>query len=221
MKSHSETEENYLKCILRHSPDDELVGTNTIAHDLNTSPASVSDMIRRLSDKQLVIYTKYKGVQLSKEGKKIALQIVRKHRLWEVFLVKKLNFSWDNVHDVAEQLEHIDSAELIKRIDAFLGFPKFDPHGDPIPTEEGIIIKRDTQLLTQVDSGDQVVITSVKRSDQDFLQYLDRLGLTINQSVTVKEKLSFDDSIILEVDQKTVVVNGLVANNLMVIKENA
>lgn len=220
MKSHTETEENYLKCILRHSPDGELVGTNTIAHDLNTSPASVSDMIRRLSEKKLVNYTKWKGVVLSEEGKKIALQIVRKHRLWEVFLVNKLNFSWDNVHDVAEQLEHIESPELIKRIDAFLGYPKFDPHGDPIPTEEGTIVTRDTQILAKIDVGDQVVIASVKRSDQDFLQYLDRLGLTINQTVKVKEKLSFDDSLLLEIGKNTIVVNGLVANNLMVLKEH-
>ena len=188
---------------------------------MKVSPASVSDKIKKLDEKGLIHYTPHKGVKLSEEGKHIALQIVRNHRLWEVFLVQKLNFSWDNVHDVAEQLEHIDSPELIKRLDAFLGFPKFDPHGDPIPTEEGQIITRDTQLLAEVTMGTSVIIASVKRSNPDFLQYLDRLGLTINQQIKVLEKLSFDESILLEVNKNTIVVSGLVANNLMVMDANS
>lgn len=220
MKSHTETEENYLKCILRHSSDGQKVGTNTIANDLQTSPASVTDMIKKLKEKGLAVHEPYKGVELSPSGRKIALRIVRKHRLWEVFLVKKLNFSWDNVHEVAEQLEHIDSPELIKRIDEFLGYPKFDPHGDPIPTEDGEIITRATQALSEVESGEVVSIASVKRSDSDFLQYLDKLGLTINQHIKVLEKLNFDDSFLLEVDQNRIVVSGMVANNVMVMKES-
>ena len=221
MKSHTETEENYLKCILRLSkPDGEPVSTNAIANALGTSPASVTDMLKKLAEKRLVDYKAYKGATLSKEGKKIALKIVRKHRLWEVFLVEKLNFSWDNVHEVAEQLEHVDSPELIRSLDAFLSYPKFDPHGDPIPSETGEITVRNTHLLTEIEEGESVIIAGVKRSDQDFLQYLDKTGLTINTRIKVKEKLPFDHSVQLEIGNYNLVVSGVVAQNLKVLRED-
>lgn len=224
MRHHTETEENYLKCILRYSLlGEEPVATNTIANYLSTSPASVTDMLKKLSGKKertpLINYTPYKGVSLTDNGKKIALSILRKHRLWEVFLVNKLNFSWDNVHEVAEQLEHIQSQELISRLDEFLDFPKFDPHGDPIPSADGKLKILDTPLLADIEEGETVVIASVKRSDPDFLQYLERLGLLINKRIQVKEKLKFDDSIEIIVDNKRMLISGSVSENLRVLRE--
>lgn len=221
MKDHTETEENYLKTILRFSRDQELVSTNTIANYLGTSPASVTDMLKKLKNKSkpLVDYTKYKGAKLTGEGRRIALRIIRKHRLWEVFLVEKLKFSWDNVHEVAEQLEHIDSPELIKRLDEFLEFPKFDPHGDPIPDESGEIAQRMTVLLSEVNSGKLVRIVNVVLTSTDFLQYLEHLHLTLGKKIKVLDRLSFDHSLQLEVDGKQVIINGTVAENLRVVVE--
>lgn len=222
MKRHTETEENYLKCILHHSQQGELVSTNTIAGELGTSPASVTDMLKKLQKRQphpLVNYTPYRGVTLTDAGQKVALTIVRKHRLWEVFLVEKLNFSWDNVHDVAEQLEHIDSPELVRAIDQFLGYPKFDPHGDPIPTEDGLIETRDLYPLTDIPPGETVTVAGVRRSDQDFLQYLDRVGLVLDARVQVVERLAFDDSLQLQVHDRDLIASGNVARNVLVLRE--
>ncbi|MEM7656035.1 MAG: metal-dependent transcriptional regulator [Bacteroidota bacterium] len=218
MKTHTETEENYLKCIWRNSNGEDLVSTNTIAYDLGTSAASVSDMIKKLHDKELIHYKKRKGVRLTESGTKVALKILRKHRLWEVFLVEKLQFSWDNVHDIAEQLEHINSPELIRQLDVFLGFPKFDPHGDPIPNEEGEMAELNTEPLASIPEGETATIVSVKRSDQEFLQYLDRVGLTIGTEVQLVEKLSFDDSLQLSLQQQKMVVSGTVGDNLLVVR---
>jgi len=225
MRHHTETEENYLKCILRFTLMGETpVSTNTIANYLGISPASVTDMLKKLSNKKepspLVNYTRYEGVSLTENGKKIALSILRKHRLWEVFLVNKLNFSWDNVHDVAEQLEHIQSQELISRLDEFLDYPKFDPHGDPIPSEDGTLIPLDTPLLSDIEEGETVIIASVKISDPDFLRYLERQGLLINKRITVKERLKFDDSLEIIVDQKSIMISGTVSENLRVLRES-
>ncbi|MDX2247618.1 MAG: metal-dependent transcriptional regulator [Bacteroidia bacterium] len=219
MKQQSETRENYLKCIFKFSGSEERVSTNTIANFLKTSPASVTDMIIKLKDDGLVDYLKHKGVTLTSAGKEIALKILRKHRLWEVFLVEKLHFSWDQVHDMAEQLEHIDSPELIAALDKFLGSPKFDPHGDPIPNEFGEIPDRKTYFISEVEPGEEVVIASVGRSDPDFLQYLERMGLTLNRRVTVIEKLSFDDSLQISVGGSRTVISGNVAHNLLVLRE--
>src|SRR5580693_6558937 len=131
------TEENYLKAIYHLSLQSESVSTNQIAASLNTKAASVTDMLKKLADKELINYTKYQGVTLTPQGEKIAVSIIRKHRLWEYFLVEKLNFKWDEVHDVAEELEHISSKELADRLDQFMGYPKYDPHGDPIPDSNG------------------------------------------------------------------------------------
>ncbi len=220
MKNHTDTEENYLKTILRFSKNSELVSTNTIANYLGTSAASVTDMLKKLDKRpnSLVEYTRYKGVKLSKEGCKIALRIIRKHRLWEVFLVEKLQFSWDNVHEVAEQLEHIDSPELIRRLDEFLGFPKFDPHGDPIPNELGEMASRQTFLLADIPPGKVVKIASVVISSAAFLKYLEHVGLILGKRIKVLEKLSFDNSVQLEVEGKQIVVSGMVAQNLKVLK---
>jgi DtxR family transcriptional regulator, Mn-dependent transcriptional regulator len=217
MKHHTETEENYLKAIFRFSKEGQAVSTNTIANFLGTSAASVTDMFIKLGEKNLVEYTPYRGVRIKEEGSKVALKIVRKHRLWEVFLVQKLHFSWDNIHDVAEQLEHIDSPELIQRLDEFLGYPKFDPHGDPIPSESGEIEMRATHVLKEVKSGAKAEIAAVVLSSADFLQYLDRVGLTIGQEILVEEQISFDDSMLLGVNGTQVIISGAVAKNLRVV----
>ncbi|MGB5928452.1 MAG: metal-dependent transcriptional regulator, partial [Cyclobacteriaceae bacterium] len=147
-------EENYLKAIYHLSTEDEgNVSTNAISETLNTKPASVSDMLRKLSGKELVSYRKYQGVSLTPSGRKVALQVIRKHRLWEVFLVDKLNFNWDEVHDVAEQLEHIQSPLLIHQLDEFLGHPAYDPHGDPIPDENGGFPEKEQSPLSELTVG--------------------------------------------------------------------
>ncbi len=216
---HTQTEENYLKTIFHFSnADGDLVSTNNIANELGTTPASVTDMIKKLHEKDLVHYTPYKGVTLTKSGRKIALDIVRKHRLWEVFLVQKLNFSWDNIHEVAEELEHIESQELIRRLDAFLGFPRFDPHGDPIPNEEGVIMERATVCLSDVVAGQTVMLAGVQSTHPPFLQYLDKINLGIGKKLTITDNLPFDNAVQLEIDGKPIVISGSIAEKLLVMK---
>lgn len=217
---HTTTEENYLKTIFHLSNGEEgLVNTNTIAHELGTSAASVTDMIKKLSEKELVQYQPYRGVSLTAQGKKIAIHIVRKHRLWEVFLVQKLHFSWDNVHEVAEQLEHIDSPELIRRLDAFLDSPRFDPHGDPIPTEEGEFAPSETVPLLEIEEGEKIVLAGVSSTHPAFLQYLDKLQIGIGKQFILVEKLPFDNSVQLEIAGKSVIISGNIAEKLLVRRE--
>jgi len=214
----TQTEENYLKTIYHFEQEADMVSTNSIAHELGTSPASVTDMVKKLNDKGLVIYKPYHGTRLTEKGRKIALSIIRKHRLWEVFLVEKLNFSWEQVHEVAEQLEHIHSPELIRRLDTFLGYPKFDPHGDPIPTESGEIQERKTYDLVEIEAGETVTIAGVNLTETSFLQYLNKTGLVIGTEVIVLEKLAFDDSIELKVGDRSLIINGNVSRNLLVLR---
>ena len=208
MKQYSVTEENYLKAIYRHSHGGKLVSTNTVARYLKTTPASVTDMLKRLNEKQLVDYQPYKGVRLMAEGKRIALKIIRKHRLWESFLVRVLKFSWDAIHDTAEQLEHIDSPELVDKLDEFLGYSKFDPHGDPIPSKDGTFEVRETILLADCEAGFKATIAGVLEHEAEFLQYLDRIGLTIGEKVEVIERIPFDQSVLLNVNHREVVLSG-------------
>ncbi|MEM6346892.1 MAG: metal-dependent transcriptional regulator [Bacteroidota bacterium] len=219
MKRQSETKENYLKAILHYSPEGENVSNNTIAKHLGTSPASVTDMVKKLQADQMLTHESYKGVKLTEAGRKIALQIIRKHRLWELFLVETLGFTWDNVHEVAEQLEHVNSPELINRIDEFLNFPRFDPHGDPIPNAAGEIVKRNTQLLTEVSPPKWVEVVGVSDSDPDFLQYLDSIGLALHQRIKVVEKLAYDQSCQLEIDGQRILIGGNAARNIRVLVE--
>lgn len=223
MKSHTETEENYLKAVFsllpEKSDDQGMVHTNAIAQHLGTSAASVTDMVKRLTKKGLLAYKPYHGVSLTDKGEKIALNIVRKHRLWEVFLVEKLQFSWDNVHEVAEQLEHIQSPELIRRLDSFLSYPKFDPHGDPIPSETGEIQKRETYRLADIQPNQSVTIVGVSTDETSFLQYLDKLGLTLGTKIQVTDRIPFDNSIQIEKDNMPIVISGNVAGCLAVMLE--
>ena len=213
----SETEENYIKAVFYLSQEDtHTASTNAIAARMNTKAASVSDMLKKLAEKDLLVYVKYKGATLSKKGTKIALRLVRKHRLWEVFLVEKLGFKWDKVHHVAEQLEHIKSPDLVKRLDEFLNFPKFDPHGDPIPDEEGNVTKLQLQKLTSFKEDDQVLIMGVADTSSDFLQYLNQLGLALGLKVVVGKRFTFDLSQEIIVNNQKTVISHLVASNLLV-----
>jgi len=189
------TEENYIKAIYHLSGDvDKEVFTNGISEELHTKPASVTDMLKKLSLKDLVNYKKYKGVTLTKTGKGHALRIIRKHRLWEVFLVEKLQFSWDEVHDIAEQLEHIKSNVLIEKLDAFLDYPSYDPHGDPIPSNDGKIKTKKMVLLSEVKEGFKGEVASLKETSSAFLKYLDKIGINIGTLLKVNDIIEFDAS---------------------------
>ncbi|MFK8101705.1 MAG: metal-dependent transcriptional regulator [Saprospiraceae bacterium] len=212
------TEENYLKAIFKLSErEKKAASTNAIAKEMQTSAASVTDMLKRLAEKKLLNYEKYKGVTLSESGQKIATNLIRKHRLWEVFLVEKLHFSWDEVHDIAEQLEHIHSEHLIDRLDEYLAFPKFDPHGDPIPDAEGKFTFRKQIPLSQLHVGRTAIVVGVQEHSAHFLQYLDRLDLGLGSQLEVLEKFDFDDSLRLDVNAtKEQIISIKVSQNLLV-----
>lgn len=215
---HSFTEENYLKTIyyLAHRQQGE-VSTNALAEMTATKAASVTDMLRKLADKQLIHYRKYQGVSLTDEGERVALQVIRRHRLWEVFLVQKLGFGWDEVHAIAEELEHIRSEELATRLDVFLGHPQFDPHGDPIPTPAGQMPQTGYQKLSDVTVGKVVCLMGVLEHSAEFLQHLDHSNLALGCTVTVTEINVFDKSVLLRIDtDRTVFVSHEVAKNLLV-----
>ncbi len=212
----SATEENYLKAIYKFSTNGAMVGTNTLAKYLQTTPASVTDMVKRLSEKSLVEYQPYHGVRLLEPGKLIAIKIIRKHRLWEVFLVNVLNFSWDEVHDTAEQLEHVNSALLVDKLDAFLGYPKFDPHGDPIPNKDGHFAERITRQLSMCMADESVVVAGVTEDEPVFLQYLAKIGMRIGSKIQIEERIPFDNSLILNISGREIVLSGEFAKQILV-----
>jgi DtxR family Mn-dependent transcriptional regulator len=211
------TEENYLKTIYKLAEEEpgQEVSTNRIAAALATRAASVTDMLRRLADKQLLDYEKYRGVRLTPEGRRLALLTVRKHRLWEVFLVQQLGFNWDEVHEVAEELEHVQSELLMRRLDEFLNFPTLDPHGDPIPAEN-VAMRRPTQrLMADLGVGECGTLAAVKDTSAPFLQYLDKMGLPLGARVRILEKIAFDNSLEVQInDERTVVISAEVGRNL-------
>lgn len=209
------SEEDYIKAIYHLGKGDmRPVSTNSIAEQMETKPSSVTDMIKKLSEKHVVNYKPYKGVRLTESGKKLALTLVRKHRLWEVFLVEKLGFAWDEVHEVAEQLEHIKSEELIDKLDAHLGFPREDPHGDPIPSKDGQFKKVIKKLLSNVTVGEEGVCVGVKDSSAPFLKFLDRNKIAIRDTIKAIEKEEFDGSLLIEVNGRRVHISNQIASNL-------
>ena len=211
------SEENYIKVIYHlSSSTPKGVNTNAIAIVLNTKASSVTDMVKKLSEKNLVSHQKYYGVTLTETGLREAKMIVRKHRLWEVFLVEKLGFSWDEVHDIAEELEHIKSEKLTNKLDAFLGFPNTDPHGDPIPDQKGEIRKINKSLLSEVAHQKLFLCVGVKDSSVEFLQYLNKQKITLGSYIKVLEKESFDNSIVIELDGKELTISNKIATNLYV-----
>ncbi|MCU0429720.1 MAG: metal-dependent transcriptional regulator [Cytophagaceae bacterium] len=214
----SYTEENYLKAIYHLSALQEEVFTNDLAESAQLSAASVTDMLKKLSVKKLVHYKPYKGVTLTESGTQVALQIIRKHRLWEVFLVEKLQLTWDQVHEIAEQLEHIQSPLLIERLDAFLDFPQYDPHGDPIPNEKGQLPKRQQRLLSELAVGVKGVVSCLKESSGSFLRYLDHLGIGIGTSIKIVSIVEFDSSFEIEIAKsKKTTISYEVAKNIYLV----
>ncbi|MBA4276840.1 metal-dependent transcriptional regulator [Flavobacterium sp.] len=211
------SEENYLKTIYHLTTSSELeVSTNAIAEKMETKASSVTDMLKKLAEKDLVNYIKYQGVSLTEKGKLSAKMIVRKHRLWEVFLVDKLDFSWDEVHDIAEELEHIKSEKLINKLDDFLGNPTEDPHGDPIPNAYGQIIKTEKHLLSELAVNQTGVCVGVKDSSADFLKYLDKQEIALGSKIEIIGKESFDLSLKIKVDSKELTISNKIAGNLFV-----
>ena len=213
------TEENYLKAIYTLSERNETFDTSTteIADRINTKPPTVSDMLRKLTEKKLVSYEKYKRVQLTKAGKQVAMLIIRKHRLWEVFLHDKLAFNWDEVHEVAEQLEHINSEKLILRLEKFLGFPKFDPHGDPIPSANGELKHPQRTILSEAEKGKTCQVVGVKDSSSLFLQYLQQINVGIGTKIKIIDKIAFDGSLVISLRKgNQQVVSKKFADNVLV-----
>ncbi|NQY01115.1 MAG: metal-dependent transcriptional regulator [Flavobacteriaceae bacterium] len=211
------SEENYLKAIFHlEMMSGTGISTNAIASKLETKASSVTDMVKKLAEKQVLVYKKYQGVSLTKSGKTTAARIVRKHRLWEVFLVEKLNFSWDEVHDVAEQLEHIKSPKLTRELDAFLGFPKTDPHGDPIPDHEGRFDSVEKRLLSSLKENEVGVCVGVDDSSSNFLQYLDKNGISLGEKIEVLSIESFDGSLSIKVAGKVLSISSKIATNIYI-----
>lgn len=215
----SQSEENYIKTIYHLAVmSDKGISTNAIAKSLKTKASSVTDMIKKLSDKEVVVYKKYQGVTLTNLGKKTAANIIRKHRLWEVFLVEQLNFSWDEVHEVAEQLEHIKSPKLINELDAFLGYPKRDPHGDPIPDKEGNLPQIKKSLLATLQKNEKGVCVGVNDTSSEFLRFLDKQEIGLGLSIEVLDKEPFDDSFLVKINGKEMTISNKVANNIYIQK---
>ena len=212
------TEENYLKVIHRLSEaTQEDISTNAVAEQMQTKAASVTDMLRKLADKGWVNYQKYQGVRLSPTGEKIALSIVRKHRLWELFLVEKMGFNWDEVHEIAEQLEHIESDELVNKLDEYLGFPKTDPHGDPIPNKDGILPDLAYSQLSDIKANKTCKLMGVAQDSTVFLQLLTKLNLSLGAKLDIQEINEFDRSIFVSInDAAPIFISHEVAKNILV-----
>jgi len=214
---HSVSEENYIKALYHLQCADQLVSTNDIAGRMRTRASSVTDMLKKLADKNLVDYVPYKGSKLTSGGHACATQIIRKHRLWELFLVAKLNFTWDEVHEVAEQLEHIQSRKLINEIDKLLDYPTHDPHGDPIPNASGVMVAPAHKTLTTLELGDSGTLSAVADSSVQFLQYLDRNKLEIGSIITLHYREALDNSCTILTAHGTLNLSEAIASKLLII----
>ena len=213
------TEENYLKALQKSVFDSgiEKVGTNELATALLVTPATVSNMLKKLKEKELVDYERYGKITLTKTGRKKALDIIRKHRLWETFLYEKLEFSWDEVHEVAEQLEHIQSEKLVDKLDKLLEYPDFDPHGDPIPNKKGEVKVRVKKTLADVAVGSSCKIVAVKDDSSSFLKYVAKVGLELNSEIVVVSKQEYDAITVIEVNGTESSVSQLFSENIFVV----
>jgi len=215
----TQTEENYLKSIYSlEISSSKNVSTTLLAKKMKTKASSVTDMIKKLAEKDLVDYKKYKGVTLTKSGNTIAVKIVRKHRLWEVFLVNKLDYNWDEVHEIAEQLEHIKSHSLIDRLDKYLEFPTHDPHGDPIPDKDGNIEHHKNVMLSSIQIGDSCVVIGVKDSSTSFLNFLDNSNIRLGSTIKINSIEDFDNSMNIESNESSFSISHQISKNLFVKK---
>jgi DtxR family transcriptional regulator, Mn-dependent transcriptional regulator len=217
-----ESAENYLKGIYALSSKyPEGVTTNALAEKMQTKASSTTDMLQKLSEKGLVKYKPYYGSNLTAKGKRAALDIVRRHRLWEVFLVDKLGFNWDEVHEIAEQLEHVVSDDLITRLDEYLGSPRFDPHGDPIPDKKGNIIDhRNAKSMASFTKGDKLEVVGVNESSAPFLQYLEGQDLRLGNKIEILAVFDYDQSMRVKVFKKEIMLSKQVCENLLATKIN-
>ncbi|MDB5013467.1 MAG: iron dependent repressor [Daejeonella sp.] len=213
------TEENYLKAIYHLSGTEEFtVSTNGISELFNITAASVTDMLKKLAVKELINYKKYQGVTLTLSGRQTAIEIIRKHRLWEVFLVDKLGFKWDEVHDIAEDLEHVNSKLLTERLDSFLGNPKIDPHGDPIPDKDGKINHQKLVKISTLKPSEAGTISGVSEHSTVFLRYLEKSGLVLGTNIKIREVIEFDGSVTIVLDKtKEITISREAANNILVV----
>lgn len=215
--SYTISEENYIKSIYHLQQDTGLVNTNSLAAEMKTRPASVTDMLKKLKSKKLLQYEKYKGFKLNEAGKKAALDVVRKHRLWEYFLVEHLKFDWDKVHPIAEELEHISSEELVQRLDNFLGNPLFDPHGDPIPDKNGKIPVINQQKLSDIPLKVMMTVSSVRNQTVQMLEMLNHYNIALGTQIMVLKKFEFDGSLEIKVlKQSACIISEQVAKNVFV-----
>ena len=212
----TKSEEDYLKCLYHLQQGKKSVSTNEIANYLSMKPSSVSDMLKKLAEKKCVNYLKYKGSLLTKKGELIALSIIRKHRLWETFLVNKLGFSWSKVHNIAEQLEHVNSEELIDKLDYFLAYPQIDPHGDPIPQKNGTIAKLNQKLLSELKHGEEGVITGIKKGTPSLLNFLDQKNIKLGDQIQLISILEFDQSAEVIIHKKTINLSEKICRNLLI-----
>lgn len=218
-KTLSITEENYLKALFNISYDksDSEVGTNELASQLDVKPATVNNMLKKLKEKKLVNYEKYGKIKLTSKGKKLAIGIVRKHRLWETFLYEKLDFNWDEIHEIAEQLEHIQSTKLMDKLDKYLNYPQVDPHGDPIPTVNGELIIQKKKTLSEVETGKECKLIAVKDNSSSFLNYLLQLEMGLNDKFKLISKQEFDGSFIILFKKNKLSISQKFAENIFVI----
>jgi DtxR family Mn-dependent transcriptional regulator len=212
------SEENYLKTLYKlENGKVKKVNNIALSKALELNPATVLEMVRKMAERQLVEIQADKTIQLTDKGRKKALQIIRKHRLWEVFLVDKLNYKWNEVHDLAEQLEHIESDDLIQRLETFLGYPAVDPHGDPIPDENGKLKKIKTQPLSDAPLKKKVTVARLANSSDDFLKYLDKAGITIGDTLEVLDVEVFDGSMTVLRKKSSITISNEAATNILVV----
>jgi DtxR family Mn-dependent transcriptional regulator len=215
----SKSEENYLKSIYNLSDSgNKIVTTNSISKILNIEPASVTDMIKKLSKKKLIYHEKYKGTKISKNGIIVALQIIRRHRLWEVFLYEKLNFNWDEIHEVAEELEHVSSDQLIDNLDKYLKYPKIDPHGDPIPNKLGEVDFVDKISISDLKIKEKGIVSRIINEDEGFFNLLNKLKIEIGTEVTILDKIDYDGSLDVLINNKSVIISKEIAENIKITK---
>lgn len=216
----SSSKENYLKAIFHLQEADGIVTTNALAKELDTRAASITDMLKKLKAQKLLLYEKYQGFRLSPEGRKVAIQIIRKHRLWECFLVEKLSFGWEEVHEMAEELEHITSKKLVDRLDEFLGFPKSDPHGDPIPDANGKLSPKKQVSLLELAVGLPVAVSNISDQSSEMLELLRHKGIALGTRMEIRKRFSFDNSIELKIkNQGAITISENVAKNIFVAHE--
>lgn len=210
------SEENYLKAIFHLMNTDNTVTINELSKVLSVKMPSVNNMMKKFAEKGWVIYESYKPLKITVAGKKQAALVVRKHRLTEMFLVEKMNFGWENVHEIAEQLEHIHSETFFDKIDELLNYPKYDPHGEPIPDKEGNIIAQDLKKLSNCKVGESVVFTAVTITDEDFLNFLNKKKLVLGKEIKVLNIEKFDKTMLVKIQEEEIVLSNIVCDKILV-----